>query len=82
MAQTEYNSTNESVGKVDPVGTEQHSKIWPCWQIIKGDLVFKILRNQQITTRRLDLRLIKKKKITCHLIEFQVPVNHRVKKKN
>ena len=33
-----------------------------------------------ISTRRLHLVLINKKKRTCHLIDFVIPVDHRMKK--
>ena len=47
-------------------------------KILRG---FEIQTNYPIPTRRPDQVLIKKKKRTCHLVDFAVPVNHRVKMK-
>ncbi len=39
---------------------------------------FEIQTDHEILTRRLDAVLIKKKKLTCHLEDFVVQVDHRV----
>ena len=40
---------------------------------------FKIQKDHPILSRRPDLVLINKKKITCHLVEFAVPTDHIMK---
>ena len=42
---------------------------------------FKIQTDHLITARRPDLVLINKKKRTCHIVDFAVPADHRVKLK-
>ena len=42
---------------------------------------FDIQMDHYIPTRRPDLVLINKKKRTCHLMDFAVPMDHRVKKR-
>ena len=42
---------------------------------------FEIQTDHLITARRPDLVLINKKKRTCHIVDFAVPADHRVKLK-
>ena len=40
---------------------------------------FEILTDHPILARRLDLVLLNKKNRTCHLVDFVVPLDHRMK---
>ena len=42
---------------------------------------FDIHTDHQISTRRLDLIIINKKKKTCKIVDFAVPADHRIKLK-
>ena len=45
-------------------------------------LDFEIHTDHLISTRRSDLLIINKKKRTCKIVDFAVPVNHRIKLTN
>ena len=45
-------------------------------------LDFEIQKDHPIPTRRPDLILINKKKMICHLVDFVVPTDHRMKIKD
>ena len=81
-------------GKDDPLGTVQKLKVDQPdkWYVHKPEFVwenelhknlwgFENQTENLIPVRRLDLVLIKKKKRTCHLVDFAFTTNHRVKKK-
>ena len=94
LAQREYKTRHDWVGKV--IHWELCKKLnfhhATKWYMHKPESVlenethkilwdFEIQTDHLITARRPDLVLINKKKRTCHIVDFAVPADHRVKLK-
>ena len=70
-------------GLDDSLGIMQETEVWPYWQMIYAQnriyLRFSDPKNHQILARKPDTILINKKKRTCLLVYFPVPVDHQMK---
>ena len=94
LAQREYKTRHDWVGKVIhwELCKKLHFHHATKWYMHKPESVlenkthkilwdFEIQTDHLITARRPDLVLINKEKRTCHIVDFAVPADHRVKLK-
>ena len=74
--------------KDDPLGIEQEIEIWPYEQMVYAQHRIPpwkwaswILKYRRINESRNLITINKKKKRTCRIVDFAVPVDHRIKLK-